>query len=116
MKLLRWLVIGMLTTSVLAVLAACGWWVTWPERTDRQFVELVASQKLGEASAMLAPEPFESRLNLKTGTDWWKNAWLEEGSRSLDDLFHGREGFAFGTIFFVVERGMVVRLLLHIDR
>jgi len=32
MKLPRWLVIAMLTTSVLLPLAAAGWWwVTWPE-------------------------------------------------------------------------------------
>ena len=39
MKLPRWLVIGMLTSSVLAVLAAAGcWWVTWPEwRAVREF-------------------------------------------------------------------------------
>jgi len=37
MKLPRWLVIAMLTTSVLSVLAAAGcWWVTWPERTARE--------------------------------------------------------------------------------
>jgi len=37
MKLPRWLVIAMLTTSVLSVLAAAGWWwVTWPARTVRE--------------------------------------------------------------------------------
>jgi len=41
MKLPRWLVIAMLTTSVLLPIAAAGWWwVTWPERTAREFIEL----------------------------------------------------------------------------
>jgi len=54
MKLPRWLVIAMLTTSVLAVLAAAGWcWVTWPERTAREFVELLATDKVEEARAMM---------------------------------------------------------------
>jgi hypothetical protein len=33
MKLPRWLVIAMLSSSLLAVLAVGGWWwVSWPER------------------------------------------------------------------------------------
>ena len=58
MKLPRWLVIGMLTSSVLAVLAAAGWWwVTWPERTAREFVERLTT--VGDEASwkeMLIPE------------------------------------------------------------
>ena len=40
MKLPSWLVILMMTSSVLAVLAAAGrWWVTWPERTVRGYID-----------------------------------------------------------------------------
>ena len=54
MKLPRWLVIAMLTTSVLAVLAAAGWWwVTWPERTAREFVDLMAKGRYEEAREMV---------------------------------------------------------------
>ncbi len=57
MKLPRWLVIAMLTTSVLSVLAAAGcWWVTWPERTAREFVELIATEKFEAAQAMMGQE------------------------------------------------------------
>ena len=56
MKLPRWLVIGMLTSSVLAVLAAAGWWwVTWPERTAREFAELISAGKFDEAKRFLRP-------------------------------------------------------------
>jgi hypothetical protein len=40
MKLPRWLLWSMLSLSVLAVLGAGAWWVTWPERTARAFVRL----------------------------------------------------------------------------
>ena len=54
MKLPRWLVIGMWTTSVLSVLAAAGWWwVTWPERTAEQFVVLLESGEIDAANAMM---------------------------------------------------------------
>jgi hypothetical protein len=57
MKLPRWLVIGMLTTSVLAVLAAAGWWwVTWPERTVRTFLRLVEERRFEAANQLLIPQ------------------------------------------------------------
>ncbi len=44
MKLPRWLVVVMLSSSVLAPLgAAAWWWVTWPDRTAREFVELLVA-------------------------------------------------------------------------
>jgi len=53
MKLPRWLVIAMLTTSVLSVLAAAGcWWVTWPERTAREYFDLVVDKRFDEAAQM----------------------------------------------------------------
>ncbi len=53
MKPPRWLVTGMLATSTLAVLVAAGcWWVTWPERTAREFVELLNCGKVEEATRM----------------------------------------------------------------
>ncbi len=55
MKLPRWLMITMLTSSVLAVLGAAGWWwVTWPERTAREFVELLRDGRESEEE-WLAP-------------------------------------------------------------
>jgi hypothetical protein len=42
MKLPRWLLWSLLSISVVAALAAAGWWwVTWPERTAREFIELL---------------------------------------------------------------------------
>ena len=59
MKLPRWLVIGMLTSSVLAVLAAAGWcWVTWPERTAREFVDLMDQKNFDEIRELLSSADF----------------------------------------------------------
>ena len=45
---------------MLAVLAAAGWfgwwWVTWPERTARQFVEFLRSGKADEARAIMGDD------------------------------------------------------------
>ena len=60
MKLPRSLMVGMLASSVLAVLAAAGWfgwwWVTWPERTAREFVEFLRTGKADEARAMMGDD------------------------------------------------------------
>ena len=54
MKLPRWLVIAMLTSSVLAGLGIPGWWwITWPRRTAREFVELIHADKTVEAQEMI---------------------------------------------------------------
>ena len=54
MKLPRWLLIGLWTSSVLAVLAAAGWWwVTWPERTAQEFAKRIAEKRAEEASQMV---------------------------------------------------------------
>lgn len=50
----------MLAVSVLVPLVAAGWWwVKWPERTARQFVELLATEKLEAAQAMMGQEEIE---------------------------------------------------------
>src|SRR5437867_2995398 len=68
MKLPRWLVIAMLTSSALAVLAAAGWWwVTWPERTAREFVELLKAHRADEALRMI---PADSKFDDRNSR-WW---------------------------------------------
>jgi hypothetical protein len=55
MKLPRWLVIGLWTSIVLAVLAAPGWWwVTWPERTANEFVRTVGTLDMDSPDALIA--------------------------------------------------------------
>jgi hypothetical protein len=68
MKLPRWLMIAMLASSVLGALAAAGWWwVTWPERTIRSFVEFVSNGDDRRAAELLSPDLAES---MKLETKW----------------------------------------------
>ena len=66
MKLPRWLLIGMWTSSVLAVLAAAGWcWVTWPERTARCFCILMADLQFEEATTICSPPAIDFLVELE---------------------------------------------------
>ena len=113
MKLPRWLVIGMLASSVLAVLAAVGWWwVTWPERTAREFVELLAAKELDEARRMLvAPPPENPRpglIILVAAAANWNPQKVQPKRRSLLDIFAARQSFyATEGWFYWVERGKI---------
>ena len=111
MKLPRWLVIGMLTTSVLSVLAAAGWWwVTWPERTAVEWGALMRDGKISEANRMRSdpdgppffvfddPPPYN-----------YINVHLEP--HGLSDLLCARRRFKVPGVWdyhvFVVERGII---------
>ena len=116
MKLPRWLVIAMLTTSVLVPLAAGGWWwVTWPERTAREFQVLIAERQVHDATAMM----------LYSGVDYPADtvvAWLtspveeelrlERGPQSWVDVCRCRRQFRIGNnriLLFTAERGRVTK-------
>ena len=97
MKLPRWLLIGLWTAIVLGVLAAAGWWwVTWPERTAREFVELVADGKLEVARRRLYLEPDTIVSQVHT-ISAWENTKMEGLPRSAGDMLRRRQKF------FVVE-------------
>ncbi len=58
MKMPKWLVALLLGFSIVSLLTAGGWcWVTWPDRTMREFVELAAAGKFQEARTMAECEP-----------------------------------------------------------
>src|SRR2546422_746867 len=112
MKLPRWLVIGLLASSVLAVLAAAGWWwVTWPERTAQALLDLLVAGRLDDAKRMIIDDPNDP-------IDWppldydqvdWKLSKLEPLSRTFARQLQGRQRFGFRIGYQVeVERGHVV--------
>src|SRR5688572_29201513 len=122
MKLPRWLVIGMLTSSVLAVLAAAGWWwVTWPERAAREFLDLVASGRTIEADRMASLDVVTlvewSRPNAEDGLKW-TDAGPRSLPRTLGDLALGQQGFdtnrlrsvGFNVQGLEVRRGRIVSI------
>ena len=122
MKLPRWLVIAMLTTSVLAVLVAAGWfgwwWVTWPERTAREFVQRLAMPPSDETWCQIVTEERDREridLWLRFVTPIDLGNQLEPKHRSFEDLFVGRGRFAVSAEVldweFTVDRGCVHDLL-----
>ena len=127
MKLPRWLLIGLWTTSVLAVLAAAGWWwVTWPERTAREFVDRLAIKDFEGAKRMWNLKAFDPE-NRWSHSYWVVGAgapfreWSEQGlkfdSRTLSDTVRGRRGFRIPVYEgdFVAERGLIVAVSPFFD-
>ena len=115
MKLPRWLVIVMLTSSGLTVPAtAWWWWVTWPERTAREFVELMAAKKFEEVDARLGwNADYISRVYAgQVAGEAWKQSNLKGQPCSTFDVITGRQNFkATGSdeILFIIQRGKVVQ-------
>ncbi len=125
MKLPRWLVIAMLTTSVLLPLAAAGWWwVTWPERTAREFYELMRDGRFIEAAELIEPPPSGGDIDFVKDSapesEWqsvMRTAQLElSESRYLSEYLMGRQRFRVTFTrrgrdefdVFIVQRGKVV--------
>ena len=111
MKLPRWLKIGMWTTSVLAVLAAAGcWWVTWPERTAREFVErLVADKDEQSWEAMLQDRRIEGIISRIPRPGGWSN--VKPQPRTPLEVCVGQHRFKISGNWgweFTAERGKVI--------
>jgi hypothetical protein len=111
MKLPRWLVISMLTTSVLSVLGFGGWWwVTWPERTAREFLDLMARGDRTEAQKLLA---LDSTAQLKESHACFmaKEGWvdLQPNERSVADYARATARFRVAQRNWTlkVERGRI---------
>src|SRR5262245_47786220 len=98
MKLPLWLVVSLLTMSVLAVLAVgAWWWVTWPERVALQFVTLLANGDRGAAIGMLhdhvslhslPPVVLEEVLELELRSP---------AQRTLTDIIEAKQQFRLDT-------------------
>ena len=109
MKLPRWLVILMLTTSVLVPLAAAGWWwVTWPEVTLRLFLAQCAAEEFDDAKRTTTSEladyltsdsVLRQSLSYREEDANWPiptlvyNPKREWCSRTFSDLIGGRQRF-----------------------
>jgi hypothetical protein len=111
MKLPRWLGIGIVASSVLVVLAAAGWWwVTWPERTAREFVDLMAAEKSHDIWRMCAPHPADGLKDVIVirgdGAAGWIQRGLQALPRSFADVLSGWQRFRLdGKWTFAIVRG-----------
>jgi hypothetical protein len=131
MKLPRWLVIAMLATSATSVLVAGGfWWVTWPERTAREFVQLVLDREferirpiIRETSQDDAHHSVQILFELNCIPAKWTQYELRLKNRSWSELLRSRQEFSIvnhefeflgksresSYYSFTVERGMIVQ-------
>ena len=105
MKLPRWLVIAMLTTSILSVLVAAGfWWVTWPKRTLNKYIDLLSVGRLDEANRMVhqSDSPF-AMFDEPVRID----CPIRCEMRTYGDAILGRQYFTAGSWVYRVERGVI---------
>ena len=132
MKLPRWLLIGMLATSILAVLVAAPcWWATWPQRTARDYVEAWRngdrdqlqrllrsgiSELIDSEYVMTKEEAMDTFGITSEQADEWKSEfqkhWIQKNirprNRSILDYIRARQEFSIDDRdWFAVERGVV---------
>ena len=112
MKLPRWLMIGLWTSIVLAVLAAAGWWwVTWPERTAREFVGFVIDDNFEGVFEINASDKFEAMgllFQYRERLPKWDQAGLKADSRTILELCVGQRHFRIADYGFTVKRGRLI--------
>src|SRR5262245_14939147 len=117
MKLPRWLPWTMLTCSAVSALAVAGWWwVTWPERTARDFAVGMAEGRAEDLRRMWDADqlsgPNLDRLRLLLAAENRQSIWQVpslECSRTWLDVLCGRQQFKSpaADYAFTVKRGKI---------
>lgn len=110
MKLPRWLVVCMLATSVLAVVCAVvWWWVTWPERTAREFVARIEAGNFQAAAQMTRDGQWSAATSGIDLTSFLQTQLIFE-TRSPRDVLDGQVRFRVGSApyQFAAERGRIM--------
>jgi hypothetical protein len=73
MKLPRWLITSLWCFIGLASLAAGGWWwVTWPERTMRDFRALINAGQFEQANLMIRNPPQTTKDSIVISGRFWR--------------------------------------------
>jgi hypothetical protein len=108
--------VSLLTASLVTVVGAgAWWWVTWPERTARSFVQLLHDGRWQEVGMMLRfPRPPEP-LRDDESEAFYRNLRVKPaGSRQISQLILGIHAFEVFSDYrerriaqFVVIRGVV---------
>lgn len=132
MKLPRWLVFALMTTSaVTIVFAVVGFWITWPDRTTRDCLALIQNGNFEETNLMLhgafwtVPQPSSVQLTIRvrsgkitreTFYEFWQHDFREPNMqfhpRSWTDRMLGRRSFHASmsdenVVLFVTQRDEV---------
>ena len=104
MKLPKWLVATLIAVSVLAPAIIIGWWwITWPDRTLREFIELVDQGKLDQADDLMAFEP-GWRITPQAMCHAFRQSALHRPARAVADIVCARQRFTYDDdwIFWVM--------------
>src|SRR5262245_30409935 len=104
MKIPRWLVVSLLTVSTLAALGAGAWsWVTWPDRTMREFSSLLKKGNVNQADRMMdwgdANADWQSKERyLRRCASEIDFSGMRRGNKTIGEMLRGR------AVFLVRER------------
>jgi hypothetical protein len=105
--------VTLLSASLITVLGAgAWWWVTWPQRTAREFVHRLGSSDNEPLLKMLRPTKDVWRLRLMKQVRPKSYSQLKPQPRSFRDFCIGRQEFRTAGEFgwqFTAERGVVTR-------
>jgi hypothetical protein len=95
MRIPRWLVVTLLSVSVLALLAAGvgAWRIIWPDSTAKKFVALMRDGKLAEASEMLTFDPTWATVVAISNVDGWKEYPCVAEPVTIFDVLHARRTY-----------------------
>lgn len=109
MKPTRRLTVTLICLSLLMAIAV--WWVTWPDRTAREFVQLMAQGQYEAATRMVrsADAEWSSLPDREKDGALWREPALTLEPRTVADCFYGRRWFTMETIdfSFLVVRGAI---------
>ena len=89
-------------------------WISWPPRTARQFIQVIREQRYSEAESMFVPTRGVTARSLGEFYDKdypaWDESYLELECRTVADYVCGRQQFkvcAGPDSYFMAERGRV---------
>jgi hypothetical protein len=116
MRIPRWLLVILIAVSAGAALVASGWWwVTWPERTAREFVAFLSEGNLDAANRMLVATQDPTLDYVPANIELFASAkeWFSQGSepRTALDVLFARGQYRIDEhegIVLAVERNQVV--------
>jgi hypothetical protein len=98
MKLPKWLVISLFLVSLVSLPSAgIWWWVTWPQRTARDFIDRLAAGERELAKQMFSLNPTAARrrelfFQYYVPADWRRAEAIPE-PRTFPDVVAGRQRF-----------------------
>ena len=104
MKLPRWFVALLWMTSGLTIAATpIWWWVSWPQRTARDFIALMADERYQAARAMLTDTMDDHAKDLIVegggyGPEIWNQSRVIFHPRTWSELLQGRQEFTMEAV------------------